>query len=96
MSKLITGKFTSTWSEGIVVTHCKLNPNTGELFPDTANVSDLGLLEKETFEANNGETYDVCPSCHSYVLKTVVGDRADLSYGEYQECSDPDCDYAKD
>jgi len=24
-------------------------------------------------------------------MKTVMGDLADLSYGEYNECSDPEC-----
>ena len=87
------GTFISNWSEGKVITACTLNKRSGELSPDTVDVQDLGTLESEKFIADNGDEFDVCPDCHEYILKTVVGDRADQSYGEYQVCSNPDCNF---
>ena len=85
------GTFISYWSEGKVATPCTLDIQSGELSPDTVDAGDMGILESEKFVADNGDEFDVCPDCHSYIMKTVIDDRADLSYGEYQVCSDPDC-----
>lgn len=34
----------------------------------------------------------VCPSCEKFVLKTIVDDREDLSFGEKEVCPDENCD----
>ena len=47
-------------------------------------------IENESFELLY-ESFDICPVCHNYVMKTVIGDLANLSYGEYKICSDSSC-----
>jgi hypothetical protein len=50
-----------------------------------------GVPIREYITLESEEELDVCLDCHEYVLRTVVGDRADLSYGEMKECPNPDC-----
>jgi hypothetical protein len=85
--------FTSEWDDGsIVTTDCIYNETTGEVTPAVSKGQiPTGSLIDEYITLNNGDEIPVCPDCHSYVMKTVVGDRRDLSYGEYKVCSDPDC-----
>jgi hypothetical protein len=97
--KLIKCEFTSVWSGGeIVTTPCTYNPKTGEVSSDTSNVNVSGSLVREYITLNEGpkdeyeEEKDVCTTCHDYVMKTVIGDRSDESFGEYDVCSDPDCE----
>jgi len=84
--------YTSEWDNGSVVeTPCEYDPLTGEVDPETADVDiDAGLV-REFITLPDGEELEVCPNCHFFILKTVVGDRHDESYGEYKECSNPDC-----
>jgi len=65
-----------------------LDPKTGRLGYDNSPV-----IKRRYFEDRDGEVYEACPCCGDYILKTVVGDRADLSYGEYQVCPDKECDF---
>jgi hypothetical protein len=88
----IKGKFVSVWSEGQVETPCTLDTDTGELNPDVADTWDMGTLEREYFEDDAGNEYTVCPTCHEYITKKVMGDRADLSYGEIDVCSNSNCE----
>jgi len=47
---------------------------------------------KEELSMNKDDSHeDTCPQCET-PMKTVMGDRADLSYGEIKEC--PDCGYS--
>lgn len=90
--KKIKGSFVSVWADGSIIhTSCELNPKTGELFPKIVDTGEHGSLEREYFETPN-EEMEVCITCHEFILKTVIGNRSDLSYGEYRECSNPDCE----
>jgi hypothetical protein len=90
--KLIEGSFISVWEEGVIQTACRLDLFSGELFPESVDVGDLGDLEREYFKDKDENEYEVCRTCHDFILKTVVGDKADQSYGEYKVCSNPDCE----
>ena len=97
MSKIkrIDGLFVSNWSEGKVVTPCRLDPITGELFTKSANVGDLGTLESEKFYVGgdeDGDEYNVCPDCHEYILKTVMNPGISHGLNEEPVCSNFDCD----
>jgi len=81
------------WDDGsVVVTPATYDPETGEVTAESADVDPEGCLEREFITLKDEEEIEVCPDCHSYTMKTVVGDRADLSYGEMQVCRDSDCD----
>ena len=90
---LIKCSFTSVWDDGsVVTTPCTYNPETGQTNPEVSNGTiPTGMVEREYITLDDGEEVEVCHDCHDYVMKTVMGDRADLSYGEYNECSDPEC-----
>jgi hypothetical protein len=92
MSEVIRCTFTSVWDDGSeVTTNCTLDPSNGQVHPETSDAAPEGSLEREYITLDDGNEVNVCMACHSYILKPVVGDRADLSYGEYQICSDPEC-----
>ena len=86
----IKGQFVSVWTDGTVQTPCELDPVTGELFPETVEVSDLGSLEREYFQTPDGD-FEVCPDCHGYILKTVVNPGIGHTLNEEQVCSNQDC-----
>ena len=102
MSKEIKCTFTSIWDDGTTVTTpCTYDPKTGEVTPELSNAHPKGSLTREFItlpsawdngDDPDGDELEVCDTCHEYVLKTVVGDRADKSYGEMQVCSNPDCE----
>lgn len=83
--------FTSSWTESSITTPCVLNSETGEVQPEISPVPPIGSLEKEFITLQNGDEREVCPTCHEYILKTVMGDRADQSFGEIKVCSNPNC-----
>jgi len=88
----IKGHFVSKWSEGTVKTNCELDPETGELFPETVDTKDLGSLEKEYFETPDGDEIPVCSTCHEFILKTAMFPAVGKSLIEGSECSNLDCD----
>lgn len=90
---MIKCEFTSVWDDGsVVTTPCEYDPETGRTDPEVSKAEPpQGVPVREYITLPDGDELDVCPDCHEYVLKTVVGDRADLSYGEYKECPNPDC-----
>lgn len=88
----IKGQFVSVWEEGVVQTHCELDPSTGEVFPDSVDTVDLGTLEREYFETKDGDELEVCPTCHGYILKTVMNPGIGHDLNEENECSDPECE----
>jgi hypothetical protein len=93
MPKRIKGHFVSEWTDGTVKTKCELNTETGELFPETVDVSnDLGSLEKEYFETPDGDELPVCSTCHEFILKTAMFPAVGKSLVEGSECSNLDCD----
>ena len=91
-TKLITCEFTSIWDDGSeITTPCTYDPKTGEVFPKSSKSAPEGCMVREYITLPD-EELEVCTNCHGYVLKSVIGDRADLSYGEYTECPNPDCE----
>ena len=90
---MIEGSFTSEWSGGIVTTPCRLDLNSGELFPEMVNApNNLGGLEREYFEDKNGDEHEVCTTCHEFILKTVMNPGKGHDLNEEEECSNPDCE----
>ena len=89
---LIPCTFTSEWDDGsIVTTDCTYNEQTGEVEPEVSKGHiPTGMVTRE-FITIKGEELTVCPECHGYVMKTVMEDLADQSYGEIEVCSDPNC-----
>jgi len=85
--------FTSEWDDGsIVTTPCVYDDVTGQTDPEVSNGPvPTGMVLREYITLPDGDELEVCHDCHEYVLRPVVGERADLSYGEYQECLNPDC-----
>ena len=84
--------FTSSWTKSSIIIPCVFNSETGEVHPEMSPVKPKGSLEKEFITLPDGDEREVCPTCHEYILKTVMGDRADLSYGEIKVCSNPNCE----
>lgn len=85
---LIKCEYTSVWDDGsIVTTPCIYHPESGLVEPEVfKGAVPTGTLVREYITLEDGDELEVCPDCHEYVLRTVVGDRVDLSYGEYKEC----------
>jgi len=91
---MIKCTYTSVWDNGtVIVTKAEYDPETGEVTAETSD-SDPGdaALEREYILLHNGDEIDVCTTCHEYTTRKVVGDRADQSYGEYDECRNPECE----
>lgn len=89
---LINAEFTSEWDDGsIIASPCTFNTATKEVIAKSLDIDPNGSLVKEYITLEDGDELIVCPECHSFVMKTVMGEKADLSYGEYLEC--PDCHY---
>jgi len=96
-NKIIKCEFTSEWSDGsIVTTNCEYDSKTGYVNPEVSKgIVPIGLLLKEYITLENGDVLNVCQDCHEYVIKSVVGDLNDLSYGEYDQCSN-NCELEND
>lgn len=97
-TRLVSGQFVSVWTNGKVSTSCTLDPRTGALDPVTVNIEGLGNLEREYFipskdTPNRSEGYVVCPSCHEFIVKTVmVPDKTGKGLHEEQVCSNKECE----
>jgi hypothetical protein len=92
---IVKGTFTSIWTEGSVTTDCTLNTETGELFPETTDVGDLGSLESEKFEGEDGSDceYEVCLVCHDHIMVgKMFPDQVGKGMHERQVCSNLDCE----
>ncbi len=88
------GIFVSVWSDGCTIeTSATLNPKTGEVTADQSNdTEDHGSLEREYFE-DVDETFDVCTTCHEYILKTTMEpNQVGKGLSEVTACSNPECD----
>jgi hypothetical protein len=93
----IKGVFTSVWDDDVeIVTKAILDTETGEVTAETAEVENLDILQREFFTseefANAGEEYEICPECHTFILKVVMKDGIGHTYEEVNVCSDPDCE----
>lgn len=90
---MIKGKFVSIWDGGTeIVTNAELNECTGEVISDSVDVSNVEILDQEYFEDENGNEYEVCPDCHSFILKTVMKEGIGKTLYEAKVCSNPDCE----
>lgn len=72
---MLKGTFTSVWEEGEIETPATLNEETGEV---EATFSDDGSeyehLIREKFTDLEDNEYEVCTTCHSHIMKTVMVD----------------------
>jgi hypothetical protein len=89
--------FTSIWDDGSeIVTPANFDTKTGEVFADFADVDPNGSLEEEFITINKGaddeDEKEVCPVCHSYIMKTVMNPGIGHDLNEEEQCSDPDCE----
>jgi hypothetical protein len=82
---MIKGIFISNWDDNIEIsTYAELDEQTGEIIAESVDV-DVDILNSEVFISETGETFEVCPECHSFILKTVIENEVKL-------CSNPDCE----
>jgi hypothetical protein len=89
----ITGNFTSVWDNGSITTPASLNPETGELKIRSVEVDDsFDSLVCEHFESSDGELYDVCDCCHTYILRETTEKLEDGTEVATERCTDPDCE----
>jgi len=82
---ILKGSFISVWNDGTIQTEGTLDTKDGSITCDSVDTQDYGILEREFFEDKDGNEYEVCMTCHSYILKTAM-------VPEEQVCSDPDCE----
>jgi hypothetical protein len=92
-NKEIQVLFTSVWDSGTeITTPGTYDPRTGEVTAESSTAKPKGCLAREYITLPDDDELEVCMTCHEYVVKGVVTDLANLSYGETTECSDPDCE----
>lgn len=78
------GTFTTVWDDDVkITTHATVDEITGYIDGEQVDVDDMNLdiLTSEYFTDDDGNVYDVCPECHTYILKQ--GSTC---------CMNPDCD----
>jgi hypothetical protein len=93
VDQILKGSFVSVWEQGIVQTEGTLNTDTGEVTCNSVESENLGSLEREYFEDKDGNEYEVCPTCHEYILKTTIDpDQVGKGLSETKVCFNPDCD----
>lgn len=81
---MIKCTFTSVWDDGSqIMTPCKYDAKTGEIFPETTDFCPKGSLVREYITLPDGSDLEVCTVCHEFVMKKVMG---------IPVCSDPNCD----
>jgi hypothetical protein len=87
------GEFVSVWDNGSIRTPAELDTETGEVTTESVDADGMEHLIEEWFEDNeDGEEYDVCPECHSFILKTIMDEGVGKTLFERQICTDPDCE----
>ena len=91
---MIKGKFVSIWDGGInIETIAFINEKTGEIFTESVEVDEVEILDDEYFEDENGNTYEVCPVCHSFIVKIEMKEDEDKNLYESNVCSNLSCEY---
>ena len=96
MTMIRKGTFTSAWDGGDqeITTNAELNTITGEITAESIDTDDLDIeiLDKEYFtDIELAEDFEVCATCHSYILKETFVD-VDGSAISIMVCSDPNCE----
>lgn len=87
------GTFTSVWDNGFeITTPAELDEETGDIFTEPIDVEGVDILDREFFTDVNGKEYDICPTCHTFILKTEMVERIGKQLIERTGCVDPTCD----
>ena len=87
------GTFISIWDGGIEIsTPAELDEQTGEVYTEPINVDGLDILNREYFIDEDEKEYEICPECHTYIMKTVMKDGIGHCLDEVRVCSDPECE----
>ena len=84
----------TVWDGGREIrTKALFDPLTGEVHSLESVEADVEVLENEFIEFPNGDTMDVCKTCHEYVERTVMvpGNTKGILI-EGTECVNPDCE----
>ena len=74
MSNNIQGAYTSIWTGGIIIRMpCELDPETGEVFHENVVVDQsFNRLYNERLEGFDGNEYEICTTCHRFILENEV------------------------
>jgi Pyruvate/2-oxoacid:ferredoxin oxidoreductase delta subunit len=89
---VIRGTFVSLWSCGSAIeTPATLNPATGQVSAESSQIQPTGNLEKEEFIYPDGDSHEVCPECHEYILKPVLTETTGKQLVQAHTCKG--CDY---
>ena len=91
------GTFVSVWDGGTEIrTPAELNTETGEVTTESTDAGNVEVLDREYFESteffNAGEEFEICPDCHTHILKLVMKEGIGHTLHEELVCTDPDCD----
>ncbi len=91
------GTFVSVWDGGTEIrTNAELDEQTGEVTTETTEAGNIEVLDREYFESseffNNGEEFEICPECHTFITKVVMKEGEGKTLYEARVCSDPNCD----
>ncbi|MFA5419902.1 MAG: hypothetical protein WC341_15725 [Bacteroidales bacterium] len=96
---MIKGIFVSVWDgETEIRTPATLDDATGEVTTESVEGVDedgeeVEILDREYFESEDGEEFEICPECHSHILKTEIREGVGKQLYEVKVCMNPDCDY---
>lgn len=89
----IKGKFISIWDDGIeICTDATLDTETGEVFTNSVDVNNLEVLIEEFFRDEEGYEDEICPFCHTHILKIKVVEGVGKSLEEVYSCSNENCE----
>jgi hypothetical protein len=92
-SRIIKGTFTSVWDDGVELnTPAELDEKTGEVFTPSIEATGVTELNEEFFTDQNGKQYEICRTCHTFILKTEMVERIGKSLIERTGCTDEHCD----
>lgn len=88
----MNGTFISVWDGGLEINTPAELFDTGEVFARPVHVEGLETLDEEYFTDENGKRYDICPTCHTFILKTEMVERIGKQLIERTGCTDENCD----
>ncbi len=90
---VIQGTLTTVWDDGVeITTPATLDTETGEVCAESVDMDGLDILEEEYFKDEQGNTYNVCPQCHEYIVVVSMEDGIGHNLDEHHRCKNPDCD----
>ena len=88
----MNGTFTSVWDGGLEINSPAELFESGEVFTTSVEVEGLEVLDEEFFTDQNGKRYEICPTCHTFILKTEMVERIGKTLIERTGCTDKHCD----